>query len=285
MTQGPLGALATSTSTVSVPFLAYSHYKGDLIMAEPDGNVPRQQAPPPGPEGDEGDVTVMGCLKGGSTKTTTTKYLAFVRALRRKRIKGKGKNLPVKVIDADTVSQTTYRWAKKAKATPGLSYPLDVERYPFEDLDEYLAELRADGYDVLADIGGGNVALFHKALRQADRLVVPLASSGLEVDRVEPTFAEAATIFDEHPRGGFETYVLLSRKISDKQSREARRELEPLRFRDEPLPVMDTEVEQLIEYTRQLGKVPTNLDEYTAVWDEMMRAEERKRAAVKAVAR
>ncbi|MBV9025208.1 MAG: hypothetical protein JO362_15775 [Streptomycetaceae bacterium] len=251
-------------------------------MASDDVTVPRQQPPPPSPEGDEGDVTVMGCLKGGSTKTTTTNYLAFVRAVVRKRLKGR--DLPVKVIDADTVSQTTYSWFKKAK-NAGVDYPLDVERYPFEDLGEYLAELRAEGYDVFVDVGGGNVALFHKALRQADRLVVPLSPSGLDVNRVEPTFSEAATVFDEHARGGFETYVLLSRKISDKQAREARDELAPLRFRGEPLPLLDTEVEQLIEYTRQLGKVPTNLDEYTKVWDEMMRAEARKRMAAKAVTR
>ncbi|MGF3140985.1 division plane positioning ATPase MipZ [Streptomyces diastaticus] len=252
-------------------------------MASSDVTVPRQQPVPDGPEGDEGDVTVMACLKGGSTKTTTTNYLAFVRALRRKRKTGQGR--PVKVLDADTVSQTTFRWAKKFKdeqAEKGtkLEYPLDVERYPFEDLDDYIAELQADGYDVFADIGGGNVALFHKALKHANRLIVPLSPSGLDVDRVAPTFTEAAKIYGDNSHGGFETYVLLSRKISDKQSREARGELAPLVFLGKPVRVLDTEVEQLIEYTRQLGKVPTNLDEYTDVWDEMMRSEARKRAGL-----
>ncbi|MEU9617243.1 hypothetical protein AB0D56_37885 [Streptomyces sp. NPDC048209] len=259
-------------------------------MAESDVTVPRQQPPPAGPEGDEGDVTVMALLKGGSTKTTTANYLGFVRALRRKRMAGKGMGRPVKVLDADTVSQTTYQWAKKFQKAQeaegsGLVYPLDVERYPFEDLDEYIAELRADGYDVFADVGGGNVALFHKALRYANRLVVPLSSSGFDVDRVEPTFAEAAKVHKDHPLGGFETYVLLSRKISDKQSREARADLARLVFRDGPVTVLDAEVDQLIEYTRVLGKVPANLDEYTAVWDEMMRREAAKRGrAAQAVA-
>ncbi|MFJ8982684.1 hypothetical protein [Streptomyces sp. NPDC102282] len=252
-------------------------------MAKPDVTVPRQQPVPDGPEGDEGDVTVMGCLKGGSTKTTTTNYLAFVRAQRRKRKTGKGKNLPVKVLDADTVSQTTHSWYKEAR-DEGLTYPLDVERYPFEDLGDYLAELRADGYDVFVDVGGGNVALFHKALRQADRLVVPLSPSGFDTKRIEPTFQEAATVFEENVRGGFETHLLLSRKMSDKQAREAREKVAPLRFRGEPLPILDTEVEQLIEYTRVLGKVPTNLDEYTEVWDEIMRREAAKRAALKVAA-
>lgn len=255
-------------------------------MAESDVTVPRQQQEPPaGPEGDEGDVTVMACLKGGSTKTTTTNYLAFVRALRRKRQKGKG--LPVKVIDADTVSQTTYGWFKKfqeaakqkakEKGGPVEPYPLDVERYPFEDLGDYLGELRADGYDVYADIGGGNVALFHKALEEADRMVVPLSPSEFDLDRVAPTFVEADRIYEDHARGGFRTFVLLSRRISEKQSREAREKLAGLRFRGEPLEVLDNEVESLIEYTRQLGKVPRNLDEYTVVWDEMMRREAAKR--------
>ncbi|MFI1890395.1 division plane positioning ATPase MipZ [Streptomyces jumonjinensis] len=233
----------------------------------------------------------MACLKGGSTKTTTTNFLAFVRAIRRKRLSGKG--LPVKVLDGDTVSQTTYRWLKKfrdaearraeARQEEPRVYPLDVERYPFEDLDEYIAELRADGYDVFADIGGGNVQLFHKALRQADRLIVPLSPSEFDFDRVDPTFSEAATVYDEHARGGFETYVLLSRVISEKQSRECREELGKLKFRGEPLVVLEAEVEQLIEYTRQLGKIPPNLDEYTSVWDEIMRREAQKRAALKAV--
>ncbi|WP_143670317.1 ParA family protein [Streptomyces antimycoticus] len=264
-------------------------------MARSDVTVPnQQQPPPPGPEDDEGDVTVMACLKGGSTKTTTTNYLAFVRAIRRKRRAGKGKNLPVKVLDADTVSQTTYRWAKKfkeaearraeARNEQAQPYPLDVERYPFEDLDEYIAELRSEGHDVYADIGGGNVQLFHKSLRHADRLLVPLSPSEFDFDRVDPTFSEASTVYDEHARDGFETYVLLSRKISDKQSRECRDELAKLRFRDEPLAVLDTEVEQLIEYTRQLGKIPQNLDEYTDVWDEIMRREAAKRAALTEVA-
>ncbi|MEU6285013.1 division plane positioning ATPase MipZ [Streptomyces sp. NPDC047028] len=265
-------------------------------MASSDATVPRQQqAPPPGPEGDTGDVTVMAHLKGGSTKTTTTNYLAFVRELRRKRKAGKASHLPVKVLDADTISQTTYRWAKKfrdaearraeARNEQPRDYPLDVERYPFEDLDEYIAELRAEGRDVLADIGGGNVQLFHKALRHTDRLVVPLSPSEFDFDRVDPTFSEAATVYEEHARDGFETYVLLSRKISDKQSRECRDELAKLRFRDEPLTVLDTEVESLIEYTRQLGKIPPNLDEYTDAWDEIMRREAAKREALQAAAR
>ncbi|MGW6412209.1 hypothetical protein ACWF95_34150 [Streptomyces vinaceus] len=245
-------------------------------MAKSDVTVPQQLSHPPGPDGDEGDVTVVACLKGGSTKTTSTNYLAFVRALKRKR--AKGRQSKVKVLDADTVSQTTHDWFKQAKAD-GLPYPLDVERYPFEDLGEYLAELRAEGWDVLADIGGGNVTLFHKALPQADRLVVPLSPSNFDTRRLAPTFEEASKVFDEHARGGFAVHILLSRKISDKQSREAREKIAELSFRGEPLPVLDTEVEQLIEYTRQLGKIPKNLDEYTAVWDEMMRREAQRRAA------
>ncbi|MFM9735162.1 P-loop NTPase family protein [Streptomyces niveiscabiei] len=265
-------------------------------MANSDATVPRQhQAPPPGPEGDTGDVTVMAHLKGGCTKTTTTNYLAFVRELRRKRKTGKAKHLPVKVLDADTISQTTYRWAKKfrdaearraeARNEEPRDYPLDVERYPFEDLDEYIAELRAEGRDVYADIGGGNVQLFHKALRHADRLVVPLAPSEFDSDRVDPTFSEAATVFEEHSRGGFAAYVLLSRKMSDKQSRECREDLAKERFRGEPLTVLDTEIESLIGYTRQLGKIPRDLNEYTDVWDEIMRREAAKRTELSAVTR
>ncbi|WP_433573976.1 AAA family ATPase [Streptomyces sp. CA-251247] len=213
---------------------------------------------------DSGDVTVIGCLKGGSAKTTTANYLGFVQAVMKKRKK-------VMVVDADTISQTTFDWAKDAKAK-GIDYPFEVERYPFEDIGDRLAELRAAGYAVFADIGGGNAALFTEALKVTDRLLVPVAPSEFDTRRLEPTFrtAKAAALSHVRPEG-FAAYVLLAK--CSQSTRSARDARERLTSGSSPFPVLDAEVSLLVEYERAIGKVPTNLDEYAAVLDEMMAAE------------
>ncbi|MEY9961530.1 ParA family protein [Streptacidiphilus sp. MAP5-52] len=248
--------------------------------AEP--TVPHQHIPESEYDPEEGDVTVVGCLKGGSTKTTTANYLAFVRALARRRRNPR----PVWVLDADTISQTTYDWAKEAKekakaaGDKGVPYPLQVERYPFEDLGDRLAELRAQGLDVFADIGGGNAALFGEALKQADRLIVPVSPSEFDTRRLLPTFAAAQSAALSHARNGFDAYVLLAKcDTRTNSARDARIRLTGEEVTN-PLPVLQTEVSLLVDYERSLGKVPKNLDEYATVWDEMMDAEARQRAAV-----
>ncbi|MFJ8628884.1 AAA family ATPase [Kitasatospora sp. NPDC093550] len=206
-----------------------------------------------------GQVTVIGMLKGGAGKTTSAVYLALVlRSL----------GFTVVVVDADSVSQTAYGWARDAEAadTP---LPFPVERYPFQDLGEYVTQLRKEYDHVIVDVGGGNAALLADVLEKANRLIVTLAPSKFDQKQLAATFKQARTAAAGHEGDGFAVYVLLTRADArTSQPRDARRQLE-----EDERPVLDAEIPARVEYERAIDTCPTNLDDYRAVWNEIKEAE------------
>jgi chromosome partitioning protein len=115
-------------------------------------------------------------------------------------------------------------------------------------------------------------------VQQADRLIVPVSPSNFDTRRLGPTFKAAQAAALSHARGTLSAYVLLAKcdthTVSDRMARE--KLTGPAVA--EPLPLLDAQISLLVDYERALGKVPKNLEEYTAVWDEMMKAEDRVRA-------
>ncbi|WP_327075683.1 ParA family protein (plasmid) [Kitasatospora purpeofusca] len=219
---------------------------------------PRIEPAPGGPPG-AGEVTVVAMLKGGAGKTTSAMYLATVlRAL----------GSTVVVVDADSVSQTAYGWARDA-ALAGTPLPFEVERYPFPDLGEYVTQLRKEYQHVLVDVGGGNAALLADVLEKATRLIVSLTPSGFDQKQIAATFKQARSAAANHEGSGFAVYVLLVRCDGrTNQPALARRQLEA-----DERPVLETEIPQRVEYERAIDTRPANLDDYRAVWNEITEAE------------
>ncbi|MFD9691313.1 AAA family ATPase [Kitasatospora sp. NPDC059088] len=207
-----------------------------------------------------GQVTVIGMLKGGAGKTTSAVYLALVLW---------SLGFTVVVVDADSVSQTAYGWARDAEAA-GTPLPFPVERYPFQDLGEYVTKLRKEFDHVIVDVGGGNAALLADVLEKATRLIVTLAPSKFDQKQLAATFKQARTAAAGHEgEDGFAVYVLLTRADArTSQPREARRQLE-----EDERPVLDAEIPARVEYERAIDTCPTNLDDYRAVWHEIQEAE------------
>ncbi|WP_344447273.1 hypothetical protein, partial [Kitasatospora nipponensis] len=174
----------------------------------------------------------------------------------------------VVVVDADSVSQTAYGWARDA-ALAGTPLPFTVERYPFADLGEYVTHLRKEFDHVVVDVGGGNASLLADVLEKATRLIVTLAPSKADRKQLGATFKQARTAAAGHEGGGFAVYVLLTCcDARTSQPADARRELEA-----EERPVLDAVIPQRVEYERAIDTCPTNLDDYRAVWSEIREAE------------
>jgi chromosome partitioning protein len=208
----------------------------------------------------QGEVTVIGMLKGGAAKTTSAVYLALVLAAEGKK---------VVVIDADSVSQTAFGWHRDAIADGKTVFPVDVERYPFPDLGEYVTQLRREYDHVVVDVGGGNAALLQDVLTRANRFIVPLSPSRFDLKGIAGTFKLAKSAVHDHEADGFAVYVLLA-KCNDRttQPRDARKQL-----LEEDRPVLDAEIPLRVEYERAIDTVPTNLGDYAAVLAEIREAE------------
>lgn len=110
-------------------------------------------------------VIVVGMLKGGTGKTTTAWFIALYYAV----VLG----IPTLLLDADASSQSTYDWFKVTQAA-GFEIPanLVVERYPFDDIAEYIRTKRAEFGAIMVDAGGGSARIFHEAVTEANLLLV-----------------------------------------------------------------------------------------------------------------
>lgn len=138
----------------------------------------------------DGLVIGSGVLKGGTGKSTSALYIALWWAW----IAG----LRVVVVDTDAKSQSLTTWYHKMKAL-GAPVPFDfVEhdvakagqrigdiRYP--RLRERLSKLRKEYDVVVVDLGGGDNETFAEACENAHIMLMPVAPSGWEHERLDAT--------------------------------------------------------------------------------------------------
>lgn len=211
----------------------------------------------------ETEVTVVGTLKGGVGKTRLAMLMALYLAVEEKR--------SVYLIDGDTVSQTAYDWQKDAQKA-GLSWPITVERHPFEDIDEHIDTVLGTYDHVIADIGGGNRSVFEAALSRAHRLLVPVGADPSETRKLPATWKSAKNAVSDSTVGGFAAYVVLSR--TDHKTtlpREAREQLtvERKAAGREPYPLCDTELVKRVAYQRAYAQVPRDFLDVPALLAEV----------------
>ncbi|WP_230194126.1 ParA family protein [Streptomyces coriariae] len=217
-------------------------------------------------------VIVVGMLKGGTGKTTSAWFIALYYAV----VLG----LPTLLLDADATSQSAYDWFKVAQAA-GFEIPanLIVERYPFDDIAEYIRTKRAEFGAIVVDAGGGSARIFHEAVTEANLLLVPVAPTKIERRKLVATFdeAERAAARNEH---GVTAHVVMV-KADDRTSlpRNAKDKLlDPAEGegigpdRDEAFPLAETTIHSWVHYMEAFGEIPTELSEYAELMKELTEA-------------
>jgi chromosome partitioning protein len=217
----------------------------------------------------EAFVFVVGMLKGGAGKTTSAWFIALYCAV----VLG----LETLLLDADAISQSGYDWWKEAKAA-GYEVPetLHVERYPFEDIAEYIREKRSQFGAIVVDAGGGSSKLFHEAITEADRLIVPVAPTKIERRKLQATFEEADRAAARNSREITAHLVLVK---ADRRTSLPGNAVDKLLYpeagqgigpeRCDPYPLTETQISYWIYYMEAFGEIPTELSEYGALMEEL----------------
>lgn len=217
-------------------------------------------------------VIVVGMLKGGTGKTTSAWFIALYYAV--------VLDLPTLLLDADATSQSAYDWFKVAQAA-GFEIPanLIVERYPFDDIAEYIRTKRAEFGAIVVDAGGGSARIFHEAVTEANLLLVPVAPTKIERRKLVATFDEAERAAARNTRNVTAHVVMV--KADDRTSLPSRAKdqlLDPAQGEgigpdcDEAFPLAETTIHSWVHYMEAFGEIPTELSEYANLMKELTEA-------------
>lgn len=156
-------------------------------------------------------TVVVANLKGGTSKTTTAGFLAHVFHERGDR---------VLVVDADPQG-SALRWQEDA------DWPVPVIRLDSPKLHRNLPGIVGDRYDVVViDTPPGHLGIVTSALRIATHVVVPMAPTSSEFERlpaVRELLGEVAPLREDGQEPA--AWVLLTRTVAGAASTEVYREL------------------------------------------------------------
>jgi chromosome partitioning protein len=186
--------------------------------------------------------------KGGTAKTTSSVFLASI--LRRQ-----GRTLAV---DADPQG-SLMAWSS------GGSLPFTVVSLPVKDIHRRLADLAADYEHVVVDTPPGDLGIIRSAVLAVPLVVVPVSTTGLDVDRLRPTWEILADLEPTHPLGLGVGVLLTKVRRGTRSRREAREVLTGLGY-----PVLETEI-PLAEspYAVSFGTSPPDFGAYEDLLAEL----------------
>ena len=187
-------------------------------------------------------------LKGGVGKSTSAVYFATVAS-------GSGE---VIVLDADT-ERSAREWASAGEL------PFEVvaaERDRLARQARELEEKRGDRRVVIVDTPPNDREVLRTAASVADRVVVPVAPTGVDVNRLRATLEVLLDV--EATRGELDTSILLTRWDGRKR---LAREAEELLGR---FPLLDSRIRALTRYEDGFGDRPWYLEEYGKAWEEVV---------------
>jgi len=187
--------------------------------------------------------------KGGVGKTTTAIYLAAGFA-------AEGRTL---LVDADP-QQSAITWSEVEADTP--AWPFAVIGRATTDVHKVLPNLAYGYQHVVIDTPPGNVPVIKSAVLAAEVVVVPVAPTGLDVNRLRPTWDLLAEVEMTHP---IVAGVLLTKmRRGTLAARHVREILAGVDY-----PVLDTEIPLSEMYAGTFGQVPEDLGAYAGLIKEL----------------
>jgi chromosome partitioning protein len=185
-------------------------------------------------------------LKGGVGKTTTALYFAEAA-------KEQG-HTPV-VIDADS-EKSALEWSSQGE----LSFEVIVAQK--DGLARQARLLVKEGRVVIIDTPPNNRETLWAASAVADHVVVPVAPTGVDVNRLRVTLEVLLDV--EATKGELDTSILFTRW--DKRKRLAREAAELL----ESFPLLAARIRSLTRYEDGFGNSPWYLEECKQAWAEVI---------------
>jgi chromosome partitioning protein len=191
--------------------------------------------------------------KGGTGKTTSAVGLAMV-------LHRLGRTLAV---DCDPQG-SLMSWSEAA-AEEGSSLPFTVVSMATRDVHVRLADLGA-GYDhVILDTPPGDFGIIRSAILASAIVLVPVSPTGLDLNRIRPTFEILAEIGVSHP---VQVGVVLTKVRRGTRSARAARGI----LAEHGYPAMNTEIPLAEHFAAAFGSVPSIAGEYWELLAELEQA-------------
>jgi CobQ/CobB/MinD/ParA nucleotide binding domain len=204
------------------------------------------------------EIWVVGLLKGGASKTTTTMFLAFALAAR-------GEDLLV--CDADYGTQGVTDWGSRVYAEDG-ELPFHVSQWT-PRLGLLVPFVRQQAQQtgatrVLVDVGGETPEVLEQIAVAAKRVITPVAPEQAELGRIPST----AIILQK--ASAPQSIVLTRVPVPGKgAARKARRDLAAAGY-----DVLATEIpHHLARYADPWATVPDDLGAYGDLADELLKGD------------
>ena len=185
-------------------------------------------------------------LKGGVGKSTTAIYFATVAS----------EGGEVVVLDADNES-SALEWAESGEL------PFEVVPVQRDRMARQAREAEGERRKVvIVDTPPNDREVLRAAASVADRVVVPVAPTGVDVNRLRATLEVLLDV--EATRGELDTSILLTRW--DGRKRLAREAEELLGM----FPLLEARIRALTRYENGFGGRPAYLEEYGQAWREVI---------------
>src|ERR1035441_5250495 len=181
-------------------------------------------------------------LKGGTGKTVTAVHLATALAAR-------GRTL---LVDADPQG-SALSWSEEAE-----ELPFAVVGLPVRSLHKRLSDLLPGLMHVVIDTPPGDHAIVRSAITAAEVIVVPIAPSIIDLDRLRPTLDLIAEVDAVSP---LRVFVLLTRvRAATRSGRLAREILE-----DSGVALLNAQIPLRESLSTSFGSIPSGDNPYQVV--------------------
>jgi chromosome partitioning protein len=188
--------------------------------------------------------------KGGTGKTTSAVSIAM------------GLHRLGRTLAVDCDPQGSLMSWSEAAAEQGNSLPFTVVSMATRDVHVRLADLGADYQHVIIDTPPGDLGIIRSAILASGIVLVPVSPTGLDLNRINPTFEVLAEIGVSHP---VEVGVLLTKVRRGTRSARAAREI----LAEHGYPAMNTEIPLAEHFAGAFGTVPAVVGQYWELLAEL----------------